>query len=88
MGGHPCQPWARQWPHAHSSFLPGQFKTANGTFLQDNYCRNPSSRNPSGADSKAPWCYTTAHASPVWEYCAGVCHAKLGASPVPPLPQR
>lgn len=56
--GRACQPWARQWPHGHSS-SELLFDT---TRRAHNHCRNV------GGVERAPWCYTVDRDTR-WEYC-------------------
>lgn len=58
QSGLTCQPWASQYPHAHT-FTPENYPEDD---LESNYCRNP--------DNKATgdWCYTTSKQTK-WETC-------------------
>jgi len=75
-----CQPWGRQWPHAHIDLRPEMYPNAS---LQHNFCRNPSGKGLK--PRQAPWCYTTS-ADTVWQYCQ-VCMAnETLLAPAPPSP--
>ena len=57
QSGTPCQYWAADVPHPHST-KPRYFpELENGA----NYCRNP------GGLGDRPWCYTSGET--LWEYC-------------------